>query len=98
MLALLYAIWYLIITILVQWVIPILILAMFVRAIASWFGLDERVAFIRFLARLTDPFIKPFRRFLQPVWIFDVAFFAAFFSLIILRTLLAQALSLGFPQ
>ncbi len=39
-----------------------IIIAMLVRAIASWFRIDERYAFIRFLARLTDPFIVPIRR------------------------------------
>ncbi len=45
----------------VSWVIyygiSFIILAMFVRAVASWFRIDERYAIIRFLARITDPFI-----------------------------------------
>ncbi len=44
-----------------------IIIAMLVRAIASWFRIDERYAFIRFLARLTDPFIVPIRRIIRPV-------------------------------
>jgi len=73
--------------------ISFILLAMFVRAIASWFNMDERYAFIRFLARITDPFIVPIRRFVPPVGMFDMAFLIAAFLLITLQTLLLQALS-----
>jgi len=80
----------------VSWVIyygiSFIILAMFIRAIASWFRFDERYAIIRFLARLTDPFIVPVRRFIPPVGIIDIAFIMAFFLLRTLQMLLLQAL------
>lgn len=80
----------------VSWVvyygIGFIILAMFIRAIASWFRFDERYAIIRFLARLTDPFIVPVRRFIPPVGFIDVAFIMAFFLLRTLQMLLLQAL------
>jgi YggT family protein len=69
-----------------------LIIAMFVRAIASWFRFDERYAIIRFLARLTDPFIVPIRRIIKPVGIFDIAFFIGWFMVITMQHLLLQAL------
>jgi YggT family protein len=69
-----------------------LIIAMFVRAIASWFRIDERYAIIRFLARLTDPFIVPVRRIIKPVGIFDIAFFIGWFMVITMQHLLLQAL------
>lgn len=75
--------------------IGILILALFIRWIASWLRFDERYAFIRFLARITDPFIVPLRRFVPRVGIFDVSFILAFFLLIALQTLLIQALPPG---
>jgi YggT family protein len=69
-----------------------LIIAMFVRAIASWFRIDERYAIIRFLARLTDPFIVPIRRIIKPVGIFDIAFFIGWFMVITMQHLLLQSL------
>jgi YggT family protein len=72
-----------------------LMLALFVRAIASWFRIDERYAFIRFLAKLTDPFITPLRRVVPPIGIFDVAFILAFFLLWVMQILLVQALPMG---
>ena len=72
-----------------------IIIAMFVRAIASWFRFDERYAFIRFLARLTDSFIVPIRRIIRPVGIFDIAFFIGWFLVITMQHLLLQALPKG---
>ncbi len=73
----------------------VIIIAMFVRAIASWFRIDERYAFIRFLARLTDPFIVPIRRIIRPVGMIDIAFFIGFFLVYTIQTLLLQALPNG---
>lgn len=72
-----------------------LLLAMLVRAIASWVRVDERYAFIRFLAKLTDPFMTPIRRFVPRMGIFDVSFILGFFLLITLQILLVQALPPG---
>jgi YggT family protein len=72
-----------------------IIIAMFVRAVASWFRIDERYAFIRFLARLTDPFIVPIRRIIRPVGMIDIAFFIAWFLVATMQTLLLQALPIG---
>ena len=83
----------------VSWIIyygiGFLILAMIVRAFASWFRLDERYAIIRFLARITDPFIEPIRRIIPPIGMFDMAFIIAFFMLRTLQILLLQALPRG---
>lgn len=72
-----------------------LLLALFIRMVASWVQLDERYAFIRFLARITDPFITPLRRIVPPIGIFDVAFMMALFLLLTLQILLVQALPPG---
>ena len=80
---------------LVRVVIGVLILAMLIRAIASWFSIDERYAFIRLLARITDPFIVPIRRVIGQVWVLDLSFFVAWFLLIILESLLLQSLPPG---
>ena len=75
--------------------ITALIIAIFVRVIASWVNLDERFAFIRFLARITDPFIAPCRRIIGRVGVLDLSFLVATFLLITLRTLLVQSLPLN---
>ncbi len=83
----------------VSWIIyygiGFIILAMIVRAFASWFRLDERYAIIRFLARITHPFIEPVRRIIPPIGMFDMAFIIAFFMLRTLQILLLQALPRG---
>lgn len=73
----------------------ILILAMIIRMIASWVRMDERIAFIRFLTKITEPFIAPLRRFVPPIGIFDVSFILAFVLLYTVQILLLQALPLG---
>ncbi|GLV58616.1 hypothetical protein KDH_54460 [Dictyobacter sp. S3.2.2.5] len=75
--------------------INILILAMFVRAIASWFQMDDRFAFIRFLSRMTDPFIVPVRRVVGQIGFLDLSFLIAWFGLFIVRLLLLQSLPPG---
>ena len=72
-----------------------LIVAIFIRVIASWINLDERIPFIRFLARLTDPFIQPCRRLIGRVGILDLSYLVATFFLFTLRILLLQSLPVG---
>jgi YggT family protein len=72
--------------------IGLVILAMIIRAIASWFRIDERYAFIRILARICDPFIIPVRRIVPPMGFFDMAFLITIFMLWTLRILLLQGL------
>ena len=73
----------------------LIIVAMFVRFIASWFQIDERFAFIRILAYITDPFVVPIRRVVKPVWVLDLSFFIVWFMLSTLQILLLQALPPG---
>lgn len=84
-----------IIHVIIKYGIGILIIAMIIRVFASWFGADERFAFIRFLARLTDPFITPIRRIVRPSGVMDMSFLIAFFFLITIEILLLQALPDG---
>lgn len=79
----------------IQYGIGVLLIAMIIRAVASWFRIDERYAFIRFMAKLTDPFIAPLRRIIPPIGMFDVSFLVAFVLLWTLQTLLLQALPPG---
>jgi YggT family protein len=76
----------------VNYGIDILIFAMLVRVITSWFRIDERYAIIRFLAYITDPFIQPIRRIVRSVGVLDLSFLIAWFLLSTLRLLLLQSL------
>ena len=72
------------------------VVAMLIRMIASWFNIDESSAFIRFLARITDPFIQPCRRVMgNSVGIIDFGFFVAWFLITTLQILLLQSLPSG---
>ncbi|TMC17586.1 MAG: YggT family protein [Chloroflexi bacterium] len=84
-----------IVSLVIYYGISFIILAMFVRAVASWFRIDERYAIIRFLARITDPFIEPVRRIVPPMGMFDMSFFIAWFMLRTLQVLLLQGLPRG---
>ena len=84
-----------IVSLVIYYGISFIILAMFVRAVASWFRIDERYAIIRFLARITDPFIDPVRRIVPPMGMFDMSFFIAWFLLRTIQTLLIQGLPAG---
>ncbi len=79
-------------SLIISWGITILIVAILVRVFASWFGLDERFAFIRFLARITDPLLNPVRRLLPRVGMFDFSFIVVSLALISLRILFLQSL------
>ncbi|HTK09833.1 MAG TPA: YggT family protein [Ktedonobacteraceae bacterium] len=80
---------------LIEYGIGAIILAMLIRAIASLFQIDERFAFIRFLARISDPFITPVRRIMRPVGVMDLSFFVTWFLLTTMEILLIQALPAG---
>lgn len=66
--------------------IEILSLAMFVRAILSWFIMDGEGKFMRFLYVLTEPVVYPFRKlFYKLNWFqgtpVDVSFICGILSL-----------------
>ncbi len=81
----------------VKYGIGAIMIAMFIRAIASWARVDERVGFIRFLARITDPFISPWRRLSSRlnVAFIDFSFFLAWFALSTVSILLLQSIPFG---
>ena len=73
--------------------LTILQLLMFVRAILSWFPLDEGNAVTAFLHAVTEPFILPVRALLERIEFFasspiDLSFFITFLLLSFLQSLL----------
>lgn len=79
----------------IQLTIGAILVAMLIRAIASWFRIDERYAFIRLCARLTDPFLEPVRRIIRPSGFIDLSWFIVWFLLRTLQYLLIPALPPG---
>ncbi len=68
-------------------------LAMFLRAILSWFIADDENRFLVFLVMVTEPFILPFRLLCSKIsaldeMMFDIPFLMAFFAISLLETLL----------
>ena len=64
------------------------IIILFGRAVLSWFPLQPGTFLAsvnRLLFDLTEPVLRPFRRIIPPVGMFDLSFMVVFFLLYILR-------------
>ena len=69
--------------------ISVFIVLLFVRAVLSWFPVQSGsgVAQVnRLLIELTDWAVRPFRRIIPPIGMFDISFMILVFFLIILRS------------
>ena len=51
----------------------LLIAAMVVRALLSWFPISPRNQFVQFVSRITDPLIQPVRRVVPPLGMLDLS-------------------------
>jgi len=70
----------------------VLIVALFVRVIGSWFGAFRYSRWMRPAYALTDWLVEPLRRILPPFGMMDVSPLAAWFVLWVLRQLLLSVL------
>ncbi len=66
----------------------ILVLALLVRVVASWFGMFRYARWMRPAYLLTDWLVEPIRRFLPPLGMFDWSPLAAWLVLWVLRQVL----------
>jgi len=66
----------------------VLVVALFVRVLGSWFGLFRYARGLRAVYRLTDWVVEPLRRVLPPAAGFDWSPLAAWVVLWLLRQLL----------
>ena len=69
--------------------ITVFIVLLFVRAVLSWFPVESGsgvAQFNRLLIELTDWAVRPFRRIIPPVGMFDISFMILVFFLLIFRT------------
>jgi len=63
-----------------------------VRILMTWFPIDPYNPLVRFIARVTDPFLNLFRGLLPPMGGLDLSPILAFFALRLLRTLVFTVL------
>ncbi len=70
----------------------LVMMAIFVRYLVSWFGVPPTARWLRPLVWLTDWIIVPIRRVLPPVGIIDASPIAAYFALYLLRGLVMSVL------
>jgi YggT family protein len=72
----------------VQWIFGILQIALFVRVIASWFRNAEGSWWLRWTYTLTEPMLRPLRRFIPPIGgMLDLTPLVAYFALTLLSGL-----------
>jgi YggT family protein len=77
----------------VGWIFSILMLAIFIRVISSWFSLSPYSKFMRIVNGLTDWLIEPLRKVIPPIGMIDIVPMVAYFMLYLARNFLLGALS-----
>lgn len=76
--------------ILVSWGIGLLMIALLIRVIGSWFGQDRYSKWMRPFYALTDWMINPLKRIIPPLGPFDITPIVAWFLLSLLRPMLVR--------
>lgn len=81
------------IVLLARTVVTVLLVAMFVRAVLSWFIDDEDSRLVRFLNLITEPVIMPVRSLFERLGWFqnlpiDISFYVSYLLLALLQLLL----------
>ena len=77
---------------LVRTVFSLLMMALFVRVIASWFGMGRYNKFIRITYILTDWLVEPIQRFIPPFGMIDISPLVAYFVLSLASGIIVKAL------
>ena len=72
----------------VQSVFSILMIALFVRVIASWFGISPYSRWMRVVMALTDWIVEPLRRVVPPIGMIDITPMIAYLLLLLARSAL----------
>ncbi|OUM96554.1 MAG: hypothetical protein BAA04_00765 [Firmicutes bacterium ZCTH02-B6] len=63
-----------------------------IRILLTWFPVDPYNPAVRFIARVTDPFLRPFRGILPPIGMVDLSPILAFIVLNLVRRLVVSVL------
>jgi YggT family protein len=77
---------------LIIWALGIVQIALLLRVIASWLRLSEYRWWLRWAVRLTDPILRPLRRVVPPLGMFDITPLVAYFLIWIVQMLVRTAL------
>jgi YggT family protein len=72
--------------------VTVLTIAIFVRAIMSWFNLDPYNPLVQLLGQITDPIIEPIRRIMPRLGMIDLSPLVAIIVLRIVGGILAEFL------
>jgi len=78
----------------VHWVFLLLQLALLIRVLSTWLGLGQYSRWVRWTYGLTEWMLRPLRRVIPPMGMFDVSPIVAWLGLSVLEWLVMQALSL----
>ncbi|MDA0353135.1 MAG: YggT family protein [Chloroflexi bacterium] len=65
-------------------------LAIFARALLSWFPIDRNGPIFQALNAVTDPILDPLRRVIPPIGMIDISSMVAIFALLIVGQELAR--------
>jgi YggT family protein len=76
----------------VYWIFAILRLAIIVRVLASWLPLSPHSRWVRWAFTLSEPIIRPLRRWVPPFRSIDLSPIVAFIALLILESLFRSVL------
>ncbi len=68
----------------------LMILAIFIRAILSWFNLDPRNPLIQALDAITEPILDPIRRIMPRLGMIDLSPMIAIIVLAVIRQILVS--------
>ena len=72
-------------------ILRILYFSIFLRAIISWFPIDQNNSLVRSLAAITEPIIEPIRKVLPTFGMFDLSPLIAIILLSFLTNILEKA-------
>jgi len=78
---------------LVSLILNVLMIAVIGRALLSWFDPTFRTPVGRIIYDVTEPIIRPIRRVVPPLGMFDISTIIAIVVLLALQQLLPQALT-----
>jgi uncharacterized protein YggT (Ycf19 family) len=78
----------------IHWVFLFLQIALIVRVVSSWLGLGAFSPWVRWAYPVTEWFLRPLRRVIPPMGMFDVSPIVAWLGLSLLEWLVMNALSL----
>ena len=71
--------------------LTVLWIAIFARAVVSWFPISQDGPIVRALDAITEPVLEPLRRVVPRVGLFDITPMVAILLIIVIQSLLASS-------